>query len=284
MSAAGQPHSPQRGNQGKPGLSSGAYAPGGTRVDPSRVQSRGYGSEPNVDRPGWQQETQRVRRGHDFYPPDIGEAPGFPYGADGEESETPVHLRPVVARYFGGAATFYVLEVDQGTGEYFGLVSLGNGYRPELGYGSLPEIEAANVHRGLTIMERDLHFDGSKGIAGDRSMPAEVSDWVREQAKEPAPPDREFPSNPGGNEIGDITLVVEGSGGSWHISTSERIEDDPDTGHERWEGDVLAAAPDGGIEFASERDALNAVVRYSEQHNLPEIGYAARARLSNTTY
>tara|TARA_R100001244_G_scaffold35919_1_gene33048 strand:- start:46 stop:375 length:330 start_codon:yes stop_codon:yes gene_type:complete len=63
-----------------------------------------------------------------------------------------------------GAATWLISEYDEGTGLLFGLCDLGMGY-PELGYVSLEEIKSVKVPFGLGI-ERDIHFDPSKTLAG----------------------------------------------------------------------------------------------------------------------
>ena len=63
-----------------------------------------------------------------------------------------------------GAATWLISEYDEDTGLLFGLCDLGMGY-PELGYVSLEEIKSVKVPFGLGI-ERDIHFDPSKTLAG----------------------------------------------------------------------------------------------------------------------
>lgn len=52
--------------------------------------------------------------------------------------------------------TWYVTEYDPATGEAFGLVE---GFADEWGYFSIPEMEALNRSRGLSVVERDALFE-----------------------------------------------------------------------------------------------------------------------------
>lgn len=100
-------------------------------------------------------ETQRRRRGHNFYPPKsiLSKIPAL-YGTDGiPAEEKTIHLH-----YFGGAADWWIAEIDPETMEAFGYADLGHGMG-EWGYVSLPEVEAVNVQRGLVVIERDLYWD-----------------------------------------------------------------------------------------------------------------------------
>jgi hypothetical protein len=66
---------------------------------------------------------------------------------------------PVVFKLFNpaGIGTWYITEGNLETGELFGLCVL---HEAELGYVSLPELEALKLPFGLKI-ERDLHYRGT---------------------------------------------------------------------------------------------------------------------------
>ena len=58
-----------------------------------------------------------------------------------------------------GAATWYGIEFEPETGNFFGAVDLyGNKEEIELGYFNLHELESIRLKWGLKI-ERDLHWD-----------------------------------------------------------------------------------------------------------------------------
>lgn len=69
----------------------------------------------------------------------------------------------VIARYFRGSATWYVLEKDQGS-DVFGLVDLGYGF--EYGYFSMDELEQIN-RTYLLGVERDLFVKPLKQTLGE---------------------------------------------------------------------------------------------------------------------
>lgn len=73
---------------------------------------------------------------------------------DGAEATKPV------VKFFGGAATWLLTELDPETGDAYGLCDLGMGY-PELGYVSLVEI---CERKGFPWIERDLHFKPTKTL------------------------------------------------------------------------------------------------------------------------
>ncbi|OOP65271.1 hypothetical protein BMF89_00015 [Arthrobacter sp. SRS-W-1-2016] len=114
-------------------------------------------SEPDVAltpaAPARPAETQRKRRGHDFYPP-AEEMASWPelYETDGEG---PIGDKPIQAHYFQGGMDWYIAEYDPKANEAFGYVNLGHG--GEWGYIDLAEVESVRGQMGLPI-ERDLDF------------------------------------------------------------------------------------------------------------------------------
>ncbi|GAA4033994.1 hypothetical protein GCM10023063_17380 [Arthrobacter methylotrophus] len=98
-------------------------------------------------------ETQRKRRGHDFYPP-AEEMASWPelYATDGDG---PLGDKPIQAHYFQGGMDWYIAEYDPKANEAFGYVNLGHG--GEWGYIDLAEVESVRGQFGLPI-ERDLDF------------------------------------------------------------------------------------------------------------------------------
>lgn len=91
------------------------------------------------------------RRGHEFLPRGTVERlPGLGT-QDGKGMEAVVQVK----FFGGGAAVWYVTELDPATGEAFGWADLGMGCG-ELGYMDLGEI--GTVVGRLLPMERDLHF------------------------------------------------------------------------------------------------------------------------------
>jgi len=66
---------------------------------------------------------------------------------------------PIVVKFFNpcGAATWYAIEYDPESREFFGYVDLGDPMCAELGYFSLDELESIRLPMGLKI-ERDAHF------------------------------------------------------------------------------------------------------------------------------
>jgi hypothetical protein len=98
-------------------------------------------------------ETQRRRRGHNFFPPksDAKKVPAL--GTTDGLGEDAL----VVLHYFSPSADWYVTEANFETGEAFGWAELLPGCG-EWGYMSLVEMEAVNV--GLFgIIERDCYWD-----------------------------------------------------------------------------------------------------------------------------
>ena len=56
-----------------------------------------------------------------------------------------------------GPQTWYIAEYDADTREAFGVVDLGPGFEPEMGYISMAEIVGLRCRFGLAV-ERDLHW------------------------------------------------------------------------------------------------------------------------------
>lgn len=111
-----------------------------------------------------QTETQRLRRGHDFYPPADATVPRL-YETEGQPfAEKVLHLH-----YFAGGCDWWLAEYDPSEGLGFGYACLGDPDNAEWGYVSLPELEGVNLHDGLVIVERDLHW--SPSVAGATNLP-----------------------------------------------------------------------------------------------------------------
>lgn len=115
-------------------------------------------------RPVWTaRQLNDVLRGHDFYP-DAARLERIPdmYATDGRTAGPAGKV--LHEHYFGPTGDFYVCELDQNTGEAFGIFV--NQYRDaELTYVTLTHLEAerATSHEGLPlIFERDLHFSSSR--------------------------------------------------------------------------------------------------------------------------
>lgn len=114
-------------------------------------------AEPDVSltaAPGRPVETQRARRGHDFYPP-AEEMAAWPklYATDGDG---PIGEKPIQAHYFQGGMDWYIAEYDPAENEAFGYADLGLG-GGEWGYIPLGDVERLRGQMGLPI-ERDLDF------------------------------------------------------------------------------------------------------------------------------
>jgi hypothetical protein len=111
-------------------------------------------------------DTQRDRRGHDFYPPTTVTAAIPPlYGTE----NVPVGDKVLHLHYFAAACDWWIAEYDPATGTAFGYACLGDPQNAEWGYVSLPELEQVNVHHGLLIVERDL--DWTPVRAADADLP-----------------------------------------------------------------------------------------------------------------
>jgi hypothetical protein len=66
-------------------------------------------------------QTQRQRRGHDFYPPVASAIPAL-YGTE----DTPTREKVLHAHYFAAACDWWIAEYDPATGEAFGYACLGD--------------------------------------------------------------------------------------------------------------------------------------------------------------
>jgi hypothetical protein len=122
-------------------------------------------------------ETQRERRGHDFYPP-AEEMTAWPtlYAT---ENDGPIGDKPIQAHYFQGGIDFYVAEYDPKEKEAFGYSDLGLGH-PEWGYMQLDDIEELRGQFGRPI-ERDLDF--KPGTPAKECIPRYIADAAAEGDK-----------------------------------------------------------------------------------------------------
>ena len=89
-------------------------------------------------------------RGHTLLPQDIDIPELY------ETDSIPTDDKIAQVKYFAGAATWYVFELDSDSGDAFGHADLGLGH-PELGYFNINELAETNLGFG-TVVERDLHF------------------------------------------------------------------------------------------------------------------------------
>ncbi|ACL42165.1 hypothetical protein Achl_4214 (plasmid) [Pseudarthrobacter chlorophenolicus A6] len=100
-------------------------------------------------------ETQRKIRGHNFYAPKavLSKVPGL-----GATENIPFEEKKFHLHYFaGGAANWYIAEVDPASGRAFGLMDPTGRGEGSWGYVSLPELEAVNAG-GFRVVERDCYF------------------------------------------------------------------------------------------------------------------------------
>ncbi|WP_084180821.1 DUF2958 domain-containing protein [Jatrophihabitans endophyticus] len=103
-------------------------------------------------------ETQRERRGHAFLP-DVATLAQIPdlYGTeDTDFSDKEIHLK-----FFCGAATWLIAELDPDSLLAFGHANLGDEQMAEWGYVSVVELEelAVSTPYGFTlVVERDVHW------------------------------------------------------------------------------------------------------------------------------
>jgi len=102
-------------------------------------------------------ETQRKRRGHRFLPPKSVKVPAM-----GTTDGIPFAEKSIPLKYFAASGDWYIAEADFETGEAFGFTKLAVYPDGEWGYIDLNELERLNVHRGLVIVERDMHWTPKK--------------------------------------------------------------------------------------------------------------------------
>jgi hypothetical protein len=106
-------------------------------------------------------ETQRTRRGHDFLPPaaELAEVPGL-YETDG----IPAEAKLIPLHYFAASGDWWIAEIGTDDGQLlaFGYAKLAVYPDGEWGYVDLAELEEVNVHHGLVVVERDLHWQPRK--------------------------------------------------------------------------------------------------------------------------
>jgi hypothetical protein len=111
-------------------------------------------------------ETQRHRRGHDFYPDpaQLASLPRF-YTTEGTDlGDKTLHLHYLLP---GTACDWWVAEYRPESREAFGYVSLGMPGCAEWGYFALDELELLN-NRGM-VVERDLLWTPTR--ARDANLP-----------------------------------------------------------------------------------------------------------------
>jgi hypothetical protein len=111
-------------------------------------------------------QTQRDRRGHDFYPDDQ-QAAAIPplYGTE----DTPTGDKVLHLHYVAAACGWWIAEYDPATGTAFGYACLGDPQNAEWGHLDLPELEQVSVRHGFLIVERDL--DWTPVRAADAALP-----------------------------------------------------------------------------------------------------------------
>ncbi|GAA4032716.1 hypothetical protein GCM10023063_15050 [Arthrobacter methylotrophus] len=100
-------------------------------------------------------ETQRRIRGHNFFAPKaiMSKVPAL-----GATENVPLEEKKFHLHYFaGGAANWYIAEVDPATGRAFGLMDPSGRGRGSWGYVDLRELEAVNLG-GFRVVERDCYF------------------------------------------------------------------------------------------------------------------------------
>jgi hypothetical protein len=111
-------------------------------------------------------QVNRVRRGHDFYPPRSVHIPTL-----GSSPDVPLSELRVSAHYFGPSQDWWVVELDRETGLAFGFADLGLGQGcGEWGNFFLPEIEALRMNlsingvimEGVLVIERDCHWSARR--------------------------------------------------------------------------------------------------------------------------
>jgi hypothetical protein len=101
-------------------------------------------------------ETQRRRRGHQFWPTKAvtDKIPAL-YGTESTSSEDKI----VYAHYFSAGGDWWLTELDQESGEAYGYTKLAQFPEgAEWGYVDLHELEQVNAHHGLVIVERDMDW------------------------------------------------------------------------------------------------------------------------------
>jgi hypothetical protein len=112
-------------------------------------------------------ETQRERRGHDFYPSaaELATLPRFYATAD-----TPIEAKVLHLHFFlpGTGCDWWIAEYRPESREAFGYVSLGIPCCAEWGYFSLDELEQLATSGGQ-VVERDLHWTPTPAL--DAKLP-----------------------------------------------------------------------------------------------------------------
>jgi hypothetical protein len=96
-------------------------------------------------------ETQRLRRGHKFYPTTAAKVPAL-YSTE----DTKAADKVIRAHYFVGGCDWWVAEWNPADGDAFGFVCLGDPQSAEWGYFDLTELEALKY--AWMVVERDMHW------------------------------------------------------------------------------------------------------------------------------
>lgn len=125
-------------------------------------------------------ETQRERRGHDFYPSETAWAaiPAL-YATEQMDDESKL----IQLHYFLGACDWWVTEVDPVEARAFGYVCLSDPQMAEWGYIDLQELEALSVRvQGIRlVVERDLHWRPKPvrdvALPGNGNLVASSAGW-----------------------------------------------------------------------------------------------------------
>ncbi|MEN3308876.1 MAG: hypothetical protein V7603_5078 [Micromonosporaceae bacterium] len=172
-------------------------------------------------------ETQRVRRGHPFYPPAavVATVPRLyatEHQADGEKV---LHLH-----YFAGGSDWWVAEYDPATGDAYGYACLGDPDNAEWGNFNLVDLE--RVTAGVLVIERDRHWTpvpaGESRLPGHRApSPSRAPQpGEDETAAEPdAAPAPVVPARGGlAPTAGDEPVTIEVNGDSVLVRGSDKAD------------------------------------------------------------
>lgn len=101
-------------------------------------------------------QLNRVRRGHDFFGPELLTAPDL-YATE----NVPAAQKTVHAHYFIGSCDFWIIETDKDSGLSFSFTVMnGDLENAEFGYVDLTELESVVTAAGL-VVERNLHWEAS---------------------------------------------------------------------------------------------------------------------------
>lgn len=110
-------------------------------------------------------ETQKARRGHQFWPTKAANLPAL-YATE----TTTVYEKVIRAHYFVGGCDWWLVELDA-NGKAFGYACLGDPDNAEWGYIDLNELEAVKVG-GLFVVERDCYW--KPVTVGEANLPGQA--------------------------------------------------------------------------------------------------------------